>query len=92
MKIDNTNASLVPLRAPVKGRTAPQRPAGASDEPAVDIAGNAHAFSDAGEDSFDVAKVNAIKEEIRSGRYTIDPERIADGILASLRELMAKRG
>lgn len=91
LKIDNTNASVVPLRLPVRGRTALQSPAVGADEAAVEIAANAQASPGQGEDSFDVAKVNAIKEEIRSGRYVIDPERIADGILASVRELIPPR-
>jgi len=32
--------------------------------------------------------VAAIREDIRAGRYQIRPERIADGLLASVRDLL----
>jgi len=37
---------------------------------------------------FDAARVAAIREDIRAGRYQIRPERIADGLLASVRDLL----
>ncbi len=37
---------------------------------------------------FDAARVAAIREDIRAGRYEVRPERIADGVLASVRELL----
>ncbi len=90
LKIDNTNASLVPLRLPLKDAAAAQRCARARAETTAGIAPNAQPFPQEGEDHFDVAKVNAIKDEIRSGRHAIDPARIADGMLASLRELLPR--
>lgn len=41
---------------------------------------------------FDAARVAAIREDIRAGRYTINPERIADGLLASVDELLDRQG
>lgn len=37
---------------------------------------------------FDAARVAAIREDIRAGRYEVRPERIADGLLNSVRELL----
>jgi negative regulator of flagellin synthesis FlgM len=37
---------------------------------------------------FDAARVAAIREDIRAGRYQVHPERIASGLLASVRELL----
>jgi negative regulator of flagellin synthesis FlgM len=37
---------------------------------------------------FDAVRVSAIREEIRAGRYQINPEGIADGLLASVRDLI----
>ena len=37
---------------------------------------------------FDAARVAAIREDIRAGRYQINPERIADGLLTSVRDLI----
>lgn len=41
---------------------------------------------------FDAARVAAIREDIRAGRYTINPERIADGLLASVDDLLDRQG
>ncbi|CAA2109810.1 flagellar biosynthesis anti-sigma factor FlgM [Variovorax paradoxus] len=41
-----------------------------------------------GGSDFDAARVAAIREDIRAGRYQIRPERIADGLLASVRDLL----
>lgn len=37
---------------------------------------------------FDAERVSAIREEIRAGRYQINPEGIADGLLSSVRDLI----
>lgn len=46
-----------------------------------------HASSDA---DIDTAKVEAIKAALRDGTYQIDSGKIADGMLASARELVQK--
>ncbi len=40
---------------------------------------------------FDAAKVEAIKQAISDGRYTINAEAIADKLIASTRELLAQQ-
>lgn len=37
---------------------------------------------------FDAARVAAIREDIRAGRYQVNPERIADGLIDSVHELL----
>jgi len=37
---------------------------------------------------FDAARVAAIREDIRAGRYQVNPERIADGLIDSVRALL----
>lgn len=37
---------------------------------------------------FDAERVAAIREDIRAGRYEVNPERIADGLLNSVRDLL----
>jgi negative regulator of flagellin synthesis FlgM len=36
----------------------------------------------------DSAKVDAIKQAIAEGRFKINPEKIADGLLSSVKELL----
>lgn len=39
---------------------------------------------------FDAARVEAIKAAMREGRFTVNPEAVADKLLASVRELLRK--
>jgi negative regulator of flagellin synthesis FlgM len=41
-----------------------------------------------GGSDFDAARVAAIREDIRAGRYEIHPERIASGLLTRVRDLL----
>lgn len=41
---------------------------------------------------FDAAKVEAIRQAILEGRYTVNAEAIADKLIASTRELLARQG
>ncbi|HBT31458.1 MAG TPA: flagellar biosynthesis anti-sigma factor FlgM [Pusillimonas sp.] len=43
-----------------------------------------------GENDIDMARVQQIKDALASGQLKINPERIADGLLASARELLNK--
>jgi len=89
MKIDHTTGSTTTARVPAKtaGPAAPAR-AAAGPAAAVDTA-EIHQLPAAGEGDFDAARVAAIREDIRAGRYQFHPERIADGLLASVHELLA---
>ena len=54
--------------------------------------GQVHSLPDAPNADFDAARVAAIREDIRAGRYEIHPERIARGLLSSVRELLHENG
>jgi negative regulator of flagellin synthesis FlgM len=96
LKIDPTAPSAMPLhRTPAPGAPAPSTSAEAAQRTgnAAPTSALVHAMPAAvGGSDFDAARVAAIREDIRAGRYEIRPERIADGLLASVRELLAPKG
>ncbi|RTR04380.1 flagellar biosynthesis anti-sigma factor FlgM [Halomonas nitroreducens] len=92
MKVDNHH----PLRP---AQTEPRDPArkaedAASSSPApAGPASMSHlrqATTDTRQD-IDTARVAEIREAIRDGRLEIKPERIADGLIASVQDLLAHR-
>jgi negative regulator of flagellin synthesis FlgM len=91
VKINHTPGSPIPLRPSAK-RTA--RTAGAEAQaPRQDVTGGTvHQLPVRTDGTFDAERVAAIREEIRSGRYRIDPERIADGLIAGLQETLGRDG
>jgi negative regulator of flagellin synthesis FlgM len=42
-------------------------------------------------DVVDIQRVSEIKQAIAEGRFKVNPERIADGLLSSVREMLAKK-
>lgn len=90
LKIDQTNGSTTPLRLAGKARTGAALPAPEAAGPRQQdgIASHVRQLREPPDATFDAAKVQAIREEIRAGRYKMDPARIADGMLASLRNLL----
>ena len=94
MKIDPPAASATPLIRTTQGGSAtlPTTGAGATDRAAAEsVRASAQVRSlpgAPGGGDFDAARVAAIREDIRAGRYQIHPERIADGLLASVRDLL----
>lgn len=82
------DASLRPQRA--AGTAAPAAAVAATDQVAVSAAGTqlgALASSD-----FDSKKVDAIRQAIREGRFTVNPEAIADRLIADAAALVSPRG
>ena len=98
MKIDNTlppmgNAAAKPAAGGAKPAAAvPASPTGASTE-RIDISTLSTRLQQAagGEAPFDAQKVAEIKQAIAEGRFQIDPERIAKGLLDSVREMIVSR-
>ncbi|MGJ7569936.1 flagellar biosynthesis anti-sigma factor FlgM [Variovorax sp. RB2P76] len=98
MKIDQPAPSATPLpRPPATGAattsaaatTAAAAAAAARPKEAAQPSAHVHTMPSAvGGNDFDAARVAAIREDIRAGRYQIRPERIADGLLASVRDLL----
>jgi negative regulator of flagellin synthesis FlgM len=98
LKIDQPAPSATPLHRPLTTATAPVTTAQTSGADATAAArakeapqpsAHVHTMPSAvGGSDFDAARVAAIREDIRAGRYQIRPERIADGLLASVRDLL----
>ncbi|MBO9515605.1 MAG: flagellar biosynthesis anti-sigma factor FlgM [Variovorax sp.] len=90
MKIDQPASSSTPLIRPAKSGSASATAAGAagSSRDAAQVSAQVHALPDAASGEFDAARVAAIREDIRAGRYQVNPERIADGLLDSVRDLL----
>lgn len=96
MKIDQPAPSATPLpRPPATGAAATSAAAttaaaaAARPKEAAQPSAHVHTMPSAvGGSDFDAARVAAIREDIRAGRYQIRPERIADGLLASVRDLL----
>jgi len=77
-------------RKPASGGTAP---ASSNPEPSAKVELSAAASviaSGLADGSFDAQKVERIKRAIREGNYQIDPQAIADGLLANTRELLER--
>lgn len=89
MKIDPSLRPAAPRgtapgAAPDAGIRRPGPAAGAAASARVST-GSARAD---GPGTFDAGRVAQIREDIRAGRYQVRPERIADGLLDSVRELL----
>ena len=90
MKIDQPAPSATPLSRPSKPGSAPASAADAASrsKEVVQVSGKIHALPDSAGSDFDAARVAAIREDIRAGRYQVNPERIASGLLDSVRDLL----
>jgi len=91
LKIDQTAPSATPLPRTPKAGIAPASGTEAADraKEAATVSGQVHALPAApGGSDFDAARVAAIREDIRAGRYQVNPERIASGLLDSVRDLL----
>ena len=93
MKIDNSIKALGPraASAPARSSSAPAKgaePVGAQ----VELSSSSRMQnSTAAGGSFDVQRVAEIRQAISEGRFQINPERIADGLVDSVREMIAQR-
>ncbi len=95
MKIDNSGKALgiVPNR-PLEGRVAAKAEQSAEKESVSinPLAAQLSSVAGAGksESTFDAEKVAAIRQAISEGRFAVKPEAIADGLLSSVKELLAR--
>ncbi|MCU0967626.1 MAG: flagellar biosynthesis anti-sigma factor FlgM [Rubrivivax sp.] len=93
MKIGSLETKAMSL--PVSGeRKAPATAPGTSAEPSakVELSAAASALgSPAADPTFDTAKVERIAQAIREGRFTIDPEAIAEKLIANAQELLPRQ-
>ncbi|NYT65060.1 flagellar biosynthesis anti-sigma factor FlgM [Alcaligenaceae bacterium] len=95
MKITST-----PIKSPLEGLTAVTRTdsaasaytsaASAGGKSSVDLSSAARHLSglENSDNDVNIAKVNEIRNALASGELVIDPNRIADGLLASVRDLL----
>lgn len=90
MKIDQTTGSATPLHPTPKAASAAGAAAAGADRVKREglVSGQIHRLPSVADGDFDAARVAAIREDIRAGRYQFHPERIADGLLASVRDLL----
>lgn len=95
MKIDNSAKTIGQVQKPVSTRTHGTRPAAtgvkagnaSAEQPAAVVSA---ALSSVGgtEAAFNSQKVAEIRQAISDGRFQINPERIADGLISSVREML----
>ena len=94
MKIDNSGKVATNFTVPSRTSSKPEKPAAGSNGESVAInpfASRLQGMEQAAASApgFDADKVAAIKSAIASGQFTVHPEAIADGLIASARELLA---
>jgi negative regulator of flagellin synthesis FlgM len=82
--LKNVADSVAPA-ATREGRPLPETPASASLARPAAPAPQLSTHSD-----FDAARVARIREEISAGRYQVNTGKIADGLLATVRDLLAE--
>ncbi len=70
-------------------RSAPVNTATAGSSESVKISAQALALS--GNSSFDTIKVNEIKAAIASGTFQVNPEKIANGLIDTVKDLLSSR-
>ncbi|HJU49531.1 MAG TPA: flagellar biosynthesis anti-sigma factor FlgM [Pseudogulbenkiania sp.] len=97
MKIDNTSKALgaygaqsKPVRRESTPKTSDSASASASDNVAINPKIGAVEREVAAEPAFDAAKVDAIKQAIASGSFQINPDKIADRLIASAQDLLSR--
>ena len=93
MKIDDATSKLPPLppaggRATVSKTDATAHPR-KSDK--VSLSHSAQALTAADQPPIDTAKVEQVRAAIASGDFKVDADRIADGVIASNRELLRNK-
>ncbi|MDM0031949.1 flagellar biosynthesis anti-sigma factor FlgM [Variovorax sp. J22P271] len=91
MKIDPSGLPATPLSRPTKAGAAAGSGVDGAAAPATDGAqamGQVRTLPGTSGGDFDAARVAAIREDIRAGRYEVHPDRIASGLLASVRDLL----
>ncbi|HSM23104.1 MAG TPA: flagellar biosynthesis anti-sigma factor FlgM [Rubrivivax sp.] len=83
-----------PAAAPVTERKSQPAPAQGGAEPSAQVALSpaASALAGTGTDpAFDTAKVERVAQAIRDGRFTVNPEAIADKLIVNAEELLGRR-
>lgn len=98
MKIDNSISKTIATPSGEskvvrdKSANTPETPkSGGATEVKLTSSSQLQALGGSGESQpMDTAKVEAIKQAISEGRFKINPEKIADGLLNSVKELLTE--
>lgn len=88
MKIDSTYKPTSPLITP-RQQTAP--PASGPAQDAVSLSSLAGSLQSSDKPPVNSAKIQEIKQAIAEGRFKVNAEAIADGLIESARELIGRR-
>lgn len=98
MKIDSSITKAIATSAGEKTArsqataSSAEKESSRADEVKLSSAGQLQAMrSGLGESPIDVNKVEAIKQAIAEGRFKINPEAIADGLLKDVKDLLKKQ-
>ena len=97
MKIDNATKTIGPAPSTGGARVGGGRPVPSSTktgspstgESATLVSTTLHAVAGA-EAAFDSQKVAEIRQAISDGQFQINPERIADGLISSVRDMLGQ--
>lgn len=97
MKIDNSAKTIGPLQGPAGPRAQGARATATGVKAGSPSAGQSttvaattlHSVSGS-EAAFNSQKVAEIRQAISEGRFQINPERIAEGLITSVREMLAQ--
>ena len=98
MKIDNSPKTINPAQSPAGSPASASRRAATAvraenlpaEQPASVVSSTLNSVVGA-EATFNSQKVAEIKQAISENRFQMDPERIADGLLGSVREMLAQQ-
>lgn len=88
MKIDPPAPPTVPFTRSNKGAAKSSGTDAAQSQQEAAASGQVRLMPSSTAGDFDAARVAAIREDIRAGRYQVNPERIADGLIDSVQELL----
>lgn len=86
MKVSSSLNSVLTTDGPRSGKKTVDASASSADE--VQISGTSSTLSTASGSPLDQSKIDELKQAIVSGNFKINPEAIADRVLASARELV----
>lgn len=88
------SVSSTPDSGRTRGQAAAQPAAGSTASERVDISSLSARLQEvgAGETPVNAQRVAEIKQAIAEGRFQINPERIADGLLNSVRDMLGRAG
>ena len=93
MKIDNSIKGLAQRSGITPSRPADTAAARVAEEPGmqVELSATARMQTGATSGAFDAQRVAEIRQAITEGRFQVSPERIADGLIDSVRDMLSRQ-